>query len=89
MGLADRRTGCTEQSNDLGRAEKNAADQSDVAKATCKIVEFAAEDQHGAGDRDRGKRNEARDRTCDRLLDLLQWRFPWKTATARGRQCST
>ncbi len=58
MVPADRRPGCTEESDDLGGAEKDAADQGDVAKATGKIVEFSTEDQHGAGDRHRGKRNE-------------------------------
>src|SRR5690606_10409329 len=83
LDVADRRTGRTEQGDDLGRAKQYAAHESDIAEPSREIVEFAAEDQHAAGDRHGGKRNEPGDRTCNRLLDLLKRRFPWETASTR------
>jgi hypothetical protein len=71
MAPANRGAGCTEKSDDLGGTKENAADQGDVAKTTSEIVEFSTKDQHGAGDRDGGKRDEPGDGSGDRLLDLL------------------
>jgi hypothetical protein len=83
LNLTDRSACRAKQGYNLGRSKQYAAHESDIAEPSREIVEFATEDQHTAGDRYGRKRDEPGDRTCNRLLDLLKWRFPWETAATR------
>ena len=65
VALADGGSGRTEESDDLGGSEEYPADQRDIAKPSREIIQLASEDQHGAGDGDRGQRNEPGDRSGD------------------------
>ena len=77
---------CAEQSDDLCCAEENAGDQHDIHQPPREIVEFAAEDQHAAGNGDSGERDEAGNRAGDRFLDLLERPLPWQAAARTGER---
>ncbi len=49
-----------------------------------KSLRLAAEDEHAAGNGHGCKRDRTRDRAGYRLLNLLQWPFPWEAAAGTG-----
>lgn len=85
MGLADRCAGGAEKRDDLGGSKQHAAHKRDIAKPSREIIQLASEDQHGAGNGDSGQRDKPGDRSGDRLLDLLQRRFPEDRLRPRKR----